>query len=177
MFRDRLEISSPGSFYQGAQIGKIYDLSNIISKRRNELICDILVKCNVMEAAGTGFDKITEEYQNANDNQKPYINAMSDHFTLVLPDLTYKNGLLPQEEENIIFLPPDHGTQHDEKVLSFCYNSARKAGEIAEYLGVSDSSYLRKNVLGNLVQQEYLHKEKDGRSYTYRTNAQKVGLG
>ena len=58
MFKDRLEISSPGSFYRGEKIGKTYDLSGIISKRRNELISSVLVSCNVMEAAGTGFDKI-----------------------------------------------------------------------------------------------------------------------
>jgi len=67
MFRDRLEISSPGSFYQGEKLEKTYDLSKIISKRRNELICDILVKCNVMEAAGTGFDKIIQDYEKADD--------------------------------------------------------------------------------------------------------------
>ena len=58
MFKDRLEISSPGSFYNGEQIEKTYDLSSIISKRRNNIICGILVMCNCMEAAGTGFDKI-----------------------------------------------------------------------------------------------------------------------
>ena len=53
MFRNRLEISSPRSFYQGEKIGKTYDLSKIISKRRNELICGMLVKCN-----GCGRDRI-----------------------------------------------------------------------------------------------------------------------
>ena len=65
MFKDRLEISSPGSFYKGEKLGITYDLSGIISKRRNELITGVLVACNVMEASGTGFDKITEEYAKA----------------------------------------------------------------------------------------------------------------
>lgn len=56
MFRDRLEISSPGSFYRAEKLGKTYDLSGIISKRRNELISSVLIGCNVMEAAGTGSD-------------------------------------------------------------------------------------------------------------------------
>lgn len=67
MFKDRLEISSPDSFYRGEKIGKTYDLSGIISKRRNELISSVLVSCNVMEAAGTGFDKIMEEYQGVDE--------------------------------------------------------------------------------------------------------------
>lgn len=52
MFKDRLEISSPGSFYRGEKLGKTYDLSGSISKSRNELIASVLVSCNVMEAAG-----------------------------------------------------------------------------------------------------------------------------
>ncbi len=71
--KDRLEISSPGGFYRGGKLGKTYDLSGVISKRRNELISNVLVACNVMEAAGTGFDKITEEYMEADLPHKPYI--------------------------------------------------------------------------------------------------------
>ena len=47
MFKDRLEICSPGGFYRGEKLGKTYDLSGIISKRRNELITNVLVSCNV----------------------------------------------------------------------------------------------------------------------------------
>lgn len=93
MFKDRLEISSPGSFYRGEKLGKTYDLSGIISKRRNEVITSVLVRCNVMEAAGTGFDKIIEEYKGEDENHRPYIFSSSDHFTLVLPDLTYLDGI------------------------------------------------------------------------------------
>lgn len=92
MFKDRLEISSPGSFYRGKKLGKTYDLSGIISKRRNELIASVLISCNVM-AAGTGFDKIVEEYKGENETHRPYIYSSSGHFTLVLPDLTYMDGV------------------------------------------------------------------------------------
>ena len=176
MFKDRLEISSPGSFYQGEKIGKTYDLSKVISKRRNELICGILVKCNVMEAAGTGFDKITQEYKDVDENPRPYIYSTSDHFTLVLPDLTYSGGLIADEAENVEFMPVPNGTAHDEKVLSFCYNTARKAAEIAEYLGLSDSSYFRKKVLENLVERGYLEKDKVAGTYYFKANRDMVNL-
>ena len=170
MFRDRLEISSPGGFYRGEKIGKTYDLSGIISKRRNELITGVLVACNVMEAAGTGFDKITEEYALADEAHKPYIYSSSDHFTLVLPDLTYEKGVEDTTMPVLSFVPVPGGTALDAKVLSFCYLKAHKVSEIADYLGISDSTYLRKQVLENMEKNGYLEKNKVSRAYFYKTN-------
>ena len=176
MFKDRLEISSPGGFYRGEKLGKTYDLSGIISKRRNELICGVLVACNVMEAAGTGFDKIVEEYASADEKHKPYIYSKSDHFTLVLPDLTYDRGIENDVVEGLSFVPVSDGTDLDEKVLNFCYLNAHKVSEIAEYLGVSDSSYFRKRVLGNLEKHGYLMKSKVSRAAYYKTNPDMVSV-
>lgn len=176
MFKDRLEISSPGSFYRGEKIGKTYDLSGIISKRRNELISSVLVSCNVMEAAGTGFDKIMEEYQGVDEAHRPYIYSTSDHFTLVLPDLTYSEGVEDNKIPHLEYVPVANGTKYDDAVLSFCYYQARKVSEIAEYLGVSDSSYLRKQVLENLARENYVTKGKIGRAACYRTNMDMVEL-
>lgn len=176
MFKDRLEISSPGSFYRGEKIGKTYDLSGIISKRRNSLIAEVLVNCKVMEAAGTGFDKIMEEYRHVDDNHKPYIFSSSDHFTLVLPDLTYMDGVEDSNLPVLTFVPPSAGTVYDDKVLSFCYYQAHKVSEIADFLGISDSSYLRKQILGNLEEQGYLEKSKIGRAVYFKTKSEMVSV-
>ena len=177
MFRDRLEISSPGSFFQSTKIEKTYDLSSIMSKRRNELICGILVSCNVMEAAGTGFDKIVEDYSKADEKHRPYIYSTSDHFTLVLPDLTYDGGVKAEPTENLIYVPVPNGSKYDEKILSFCYNNAKTAAEISEYLGMSDSSYFRRKFLNNLVENDYLILSGEGRTKYYKTNQDNVELG
>lgn len=176
MFKDRLEISSPGGFYRGEKLGKTYDLSGIISKRRNELISGVLVACNVMEAAGTGFDKIMEEYAAADEAHKPYIYSTSDHFTLVLPDLTYDKGVEDKGTPVLSFVPVQGGTELDGKVLSFCYFKARKVAEIAEYLGISDSTYFRKKVLDNLEKQGYLEKNKVSRATFYKTKPDMVSV-
>lgn len=174
IFQDRLEISSPGGFYRGEKFGKTYDLSGIISKRRNELITAVLVSCNVMEASGTGFDKITEEYARADDAHKPYIYLASDHFTLVLPDLSYLGGVQEGRMPALRFVPVAGGTNFDERVLSFCYYQAHKVSEIAKYLGISDSTYLRKQILGNLEEQGYLEKDKVSRATYYKTRREMV---
>lgn len=174
MFKDRLEILSPGSFYRGEKLGKTYDLSGIISKRRNELIASVLVSCNVMEAAGTGFDKIIEEYKEADEAHRPYIYSSSDHFTLVLPDMTYMDGVEDSNIPVLTFVPVANGTNYDDKVLSFCYYQAHKVSEIAEYLGISDSTYLRKQVLGNLEKQGYLEASKISRAMYFKTNPDMV---
>ncbi len=170
MFRDRLEISSPGSFYHGDPLPKTYDLSRIISKRRNELICGVLVQCDVMEAAGTGFDKIVEEYQNADKAHKPYIYSATDHFTLVLPDLSYADGIKSNNIPAIEFLPVPGGSRFDEDILAFCYERARKSSEIAEYLGISNSTHLKEKILGTLIENGYLIKEKVSRSFFFKTD-------
>lgn len=77
-------------------------------------------------------------------------------------------------DRRILFLPVANGTDLDERVLAYCYRKARKAADIAEYLGISDSTYLRKQVLGNLVEHQYLKANKEGRAICYRTNADVV---
>ena len=174
IFKDRLEISSPGGFYRGEKLGKTYDLSKVISKRRNELIAGVLVACNVMEAAGTGFDKIMEEYALADEAHKPYIYSTSDHFTLVLPDLTYEKGVEDAMLPVLSFVPVPNGTELDGKVLSFCYLKAHKVSEIAAHLGISDSTYLRKHVLENMEKNGYLEMSKASRAVYYKTKPEMV---
>ena len=47
---------------------------------------------------------------------------------------------------------------------------------IAEYLGISDSTYFRKQVLGNLEEHHYLEKSKISRAVYYKTNPDMVAL-
>ena len=68
------------------------------------------------------------------------------------------------------------GTEHDARVLSFCYFKANKVSEIAEYLGISDSTYFRKQVLDNLEKHGYLEKSKVSRAAFYKTIPDMVNL-
>ena len=140
------------------------------------MISGLLVACNVMEAAGTGFDKIMEEYATVDEAHKPYIYSKSDHFTLVLPDLTYDKGIEDDTSPVISFVPVPNGTEQDKKVLAFCYFKARKVSEIAQHLGISDSTYFRTKVLSNLEKHGYLEKSKISRAAFYKTNRDMVNV-
>lgn len=94
----------------------------------------------------------------------------------MLPDLTYSEGVEDNKIPHLEYVPVANGTKYDDAVLSFCYYQARKVSEIAEYLGVSDSSYLRKQVLENLARENYVTKGKIGRAACYRTNMDMVEL-
>lgn len=176
MFKDRLEISSPGSFYKGEDIKKTYDLNNLISKRRNELICNIFVMCKVMEAKGTGFEKILDAYKDEDNNHRPYVYSTSDHFTLVLPDITYSDGISDSDMPKIILPKINNPSKYDEEILSFCYRKERTVNEIAQHLGISISTYFRKIILENLVKESYLIKKQVSKTNFYKTNSKLIPL-
>ena len=73
-------------------------------------------------------------------------------------------------------MPVLNGTDYDKKVLEYCYEEAHKASEIAKYLNISDSTYFRKNVLENLVKNNYLEKSKISRATYYKTNKEFVNV-
>ena len=128
-----------------------------------------------MEAAGTGFDKISQDYENADECHKPFIYSTSDHFTLVLPDLTYAEGISGNDAVvDIDYIPAKNSTEYDKKVLAFCYEKPRKVSEITTFLNLSNSSYLREKILQNLKSQDYLIEINMGRTKFYKANREIV---
>lgn len=176
IFKDRLEISSPGSLPNKAEsTEKIYDISSIRPQSRNPLISKTFELLKMMEALGTGFDKITEDYSGYGDTHRPFIVNNSGSFIITLPDITFADGVLskesiPQIAHSII----NEATEYDDKILSYCFMQPREASEIAKYLGLTLSTYLRNNILGNLVKQDFLLVVKEKKRKQYKSNKDKV---
>lgn len=169
MFPNRLTISSPGSLFHGEEVKPTYDLDSLISRRRNELISNIFVLCGAMEAKGTGLEKIKNAYKDADISHRPYLFSKNGQFTIVLPDLTYEEGVSINEESIVLSRKIENGTRFDLDILVYCEASPRSVKEIAAYLGISDSSFLRKEVIQNLVDQGFLIA-KEGKGKTYLSN-------
>ncbi len=69
-----------------------------------------------------------------------------------------------------------HVSGRAKAVLGYCYATVRKTKEIAAYLGISDSTYLIKSILENLVSAGCLIEMTIGRAKAYKTNPESVRI-
>ena len=175
IFRDRLEITSPGSLVGVRALKKEKNISAIIPRRRNNVICAVLEMCRYMEEKGSGFDKIADDYSPYADRYQPFVTADASSFTLTLPDLTYRPGITDEEIPEIYTEGIITG-KNDIKILSYCYRFPRSAKEIADYLGITASTYFRTNTLGRLCKEGYLLESIGNGSNVFRSNQEKVKL-
>ena len=175
LFRDRLEIQSPGSLLGVRELRKEKNIASIIPRRRNEVICGILSMLKLMENKGSGFDTIEKEYSPYGDAFSPYVSSDAASFTLCLPDLTFAGGVVDENTEMThIYVDGLLTGKNDKRILAFCYTQPRDAKEIAEKLGVTPSTYFRSEVLKRLEEEGYLIAVKKGRKVLYMANHKNV---
>ena len=177
IFSDRLEITSPGSLLGVRELKKEKNISSIIPRRRNEIICAVLEICNYMEEKGSGFDKIEADYSGYGEAYRPYISSDASSFTLTLPDLTWRGGIF--ESSDVL---PDIYTEtilpgkNDIHILAYCFRDAHTAKEIAEELGIKPSTYFRQSVLSRLIKAGFLKQIHGEKAALYQSNPNQVFL-
>ncbi len=177
VFVDRLEIVSPGSLLGVKSIAKETNISSITPRRRNEVIARTLEAIHYVENKGSGFDLIEEEYFTADKNHKPYISCDSNYFSLTLPNLNYSKGIIDEFNDSPdVFVNDVSISERDLKILSYCYINRRTSSQIAKMLQITSSSYFRKNILGTLIEKQYLHIDTNTSYPTYLTNHELVKL-
>lgn len=179
IFRDRLEITSPGSLLGIRELHEEKNISSIIPRRRNDVICAVLEICRYMEERGSGFDKIESDYEPYEERFRPYVSADANSFTLTLPDLTTSGGVVSKyqgDELPDVYVEAVLTGKNDLKILSYCYNSARTVRQIADYLEVTPSTYFRSDVIGRLVNDGLLKELLSGKSKKLLANKEKVFL-
>lgn len=172
LFLDRAEIISPGSVVARAPFSKTKNLASLIPLRRNPFICDVLLMLDLMERKGSGFDKIEREYSHFRDSFKPFASSDEVSFSLTLPDLSYPYGVADADnvDFDLVYPATSNEKPRTKEILSFCYFKKRSINEIASFLHVSVSSYLRNEVLGDLTKRDLLLSERNGNKDFYRTN-------
>ncbi len=178
LYLDRAEFVSPGSIVGRESFNKRKDLSSLIPMRRNPFICDVLALLHLMERKGSGFDKIESEYSPFPSSFQPFAKSNEESFTLVLPDLSYPYGVADADNTNLDLVYPSIIAEKSstKEILSYCYFAKRSLSDIASFLGVAVSSYLRNNILGALIERNLLSKEKIGNKEFYRANPLNVKI-
>lgn len=174
IYPDRLEIVSPGSLLGTRWLRNEKNLADIPPMRRNELVCSVLSLLRIMDYKGSGFDKIEEEYRPYGDLFAPFADSDVNSFSLTLPDLTYKKGLVQFDAMPSVYTQETLKGKHDLKILSFCYNNPKNASQIAKALKLKPSSYFRNNVLKPLVEKGYLIENDVVYPATYFTSKDKT---
>ncbi len=170
LFKNKLVITSPGSMFKNDEVRTTYQLDKMLSCRRNQQISSVFALCKVMEIKGTGFEKILDDYKDTDENHKPFIRSTSNQFSITLPDLTYPDGVSIEEDAIAIIGTIENQSKYDIKILAYCYSDYKNVKEIAVHLGISNSTFLRKSVLENLVNQGYLTLREVGREKQYLAN-------
>ena len=169
IFQNRLVITSPGDFLFKGNV-QDYNLEDLMSKRRNKLISDILFMCRLMEKGGTGFEKVLGSYKPYGLKYKPVAYSNEDFFRITLMDLSYDQNenlkVTPQATPQATpQVPPQVNSQvapqetinglekispkHME-LLKYC-EIARSREEMMSYVDLKDRKNFVKNYIDPLI--------------------------
>lgn len=134
VYSDRIELISIGGLAGGISYD---DMMLGISYCRNKKLADIFYRMGLIEAYGTGMNKIMSSYQNS--PKKPEVTVTSGAFKFVLPN----QSISMETTINVVKTPPVF-TEREQIVLSVLADHApHPRTEIEKALGVSTSTTRR----------------------------------
>ena len=147
MFKDRIEINSPGGLPKGITRGEY--LSGGISYLRNPILGNVFFRMHYIEMFGTGISRILELYRDA--AVKPQFNITENVISVILPVLktTYD---VTEDEAKII------------SVLKGAYQLS--SSEISKSLGFSRAKTIR--LLNMLTEKNFVKCTGKGRGTKYQ---------
>ena len=150
MYKDRIEINSPGGLPSG--ISKDEYLNENLSILRTPIIAGVFYRLNLIEQFGTGVMRIIEEYKES--MSKPKFELSENNIKIILPVIENDNSNLSKDEV-VIF-----NILKSEEELSRL--------ELDEKSGFNKSRTLR--VINNLADKNLIRKLGKGPGTTYTLN-------
>ena len=158
IFDDRIEITALGGLTKELSID---DIMLGVSVLRNKKLGDIFYRLKLIEAYGTGIEKIMRSYDNC--SEKPKIDISDNAFKITLPNQNYhKNTASPKKEI-------DYREQTIMDLFKEKETIVRK--DIQEALDVSQATAIL--LARDLVEKDILLKESGGKYQRYRLNEAK----
>lgn len=142
IYKDRIEIVSPGNFLPEGNAQDYTDIRDIPSVRRNEAIADALTACGLMQRSGSGFDKIVEAYSPYGLQYQPQVYSKHGMFWIILKDITYSGA------EDIAHIQIDL-PKNQKIVYDVIFNNpGLRIPELSKICGLNESSV--NNAIRNL---------------------------
>ena len=147
MFDDRMEIVSLGGLIRGVEMS---DIMMGVSYLRNKRLAEIFYRLQLIEAYGTGIDKIKESYKG--QAKQPIFETSPNAFKIVLPKMGSKEMVKDGREDEIIDLIKQKG----EIVRN----------DVEKLLNVSSATATR--ILTKMVESGQIKRSGSARSIKYR---------
>jgi len=166
IYDNRLEIVFSKAL--SGEFDREYNLDVIKKYESNELIYNIFNLINYIDE--DSVNKIKNYYLNYELKYHPFIKYKDNKFMFVIPDITNKEGISDDDLIKLNYPPLDNMTKYDDLILSYCYFNHKKVSDIARYLKISNSTYLKNNIVGNLVKNNYLIVDVYKDILYYKTN-------
>ena len=146
MFRDKIQITSPGGLPKG--VSEEEYLKGGISILRNPIIGNVFYRLHMIEKFGTGIRRINEAYQSS--MTKPTFTITENAICIILPVLQGKSDLLPDEQ----------------KVYLLLKNRELPSSAVVEATGFGKSKAVA--ILNRLVQNRHITVVGTGRGTKYK---------
>lgn len=146
MFKDRIEIKSPGGLPKGITTDEY--VNGDISCLRNPILGNVFFRMNYIEMFGTGVKRILFAYKDA--KIKPKFEITDNVISVILPIITNHYNVTDDEEKIIDIL-------ESEEPLS--------SSKIAKMVGYTKSKTLR--LIDSLKEKEYIKVIGNGRGTKY----------
>lgn len=155
VYTDRIEMISIGGLAGGISYE---DMMLGVSYCRNRKLADVFYRLGLIEAYGTGMNKIMSSYENS--TAKPDIIVTSGAFKTVLPNCNVTDDPTRKFPESSL-----SSNELEIKKLFLSHSSLTRA-QIEKALGVSTSTACR--IIKNMLNKGELTAEKSGKSTEYR---------
>ena len=158
LFDDRIEFLTAGSLMKGVTLS---DIMLGLSSLRNPNLANIFYRLELIEAYGTGMQKIMEEYEGY--DFKPSIELSENAFKITLPNINYYDTFSGKNDEKGLHEDLTERENMIVKLLEKQEFTVRR--EIEKLLEVSQATAV--NLLRDMIEKGILQKHGNARNLKY----------
>lgn len=156
IYEDRIEFLSLGGIISGLSLEAVM-LG--VSQSRNEKLADVFYRLHLIEAYGTGIQKILLNYKNY--NLKPVFKTETGAFQVILPNIHHQSETEENTEKQPLVLDDEY-----KKIINFLEHGTKNRKEIQEYIGLSQSKII--TMLRELLSLGLIVKIGNGKNTKYQ---------